>query len=344
MSSPPDLKGGEKRWPERVKTAAWVALGLLSLALALREVDFQSLRAILLGADVRFLLLALSSVFLNVLAKAARWRVLLGAGQGGPKPGVVLVLAVVLIGQFINLVFPARAGDVSRVLILGERGYGRSYVLGTLVLEKMIEVFSYALLVVAAAAFAPLPEWLARSVVGIVIGGGGVALALLVSVRYWEALAARVMAVLGKFPERVVAFCAPKLASGLKSLDVFLKPLDVARVAFWTLVVWITAILNNYLVFLALDLRLPLAAAVLLLVVLQAGISTAAVPATIGVFEYLAILTLAGFGVEKTVALGFGLVLHAVVQVPPIVGGFLSVGLLYGFGRGFYGKVLRTDR
>jgi len=102
------------------------------------------------------------------------------------------------------------------------------------------------------------------------------------------------------------------------------KPATIGIVA-WSGVVWFTAILTNYLLFLALNVAAPVHAAAFLLVVLQIGITVPSSPGRLGVFEYLTLLALSVFGLNETVALTYGLVLHALVFIPPILLGAVAL-------------------
>ena len=72
---------------------------------------------------------------------------------------------------------------------------------------------------------------------------------------------------------------------------------------------------------------------VLVLVGLQAGISLPAIPGTIGLFEYICILALSVFGVDQSLALSFGLLLHAIVLIPTTLAGIASFWVLGLFGQ-----------
>jgi hypothetical protein len=55
------------------------------------------------------------------------------------------------------------------------------------------------------------------------------------------------------------------------------------------------------------------------LVVLQVGTAVPSSPGRIGVFQYLVILALSIFAVDKNVALGYSIVLYLVVYVPVVL-------------------------
>ena len=83
----------------------------------------------------------------------------------------------------------------------------------------------------------------------------------------------------------------------------------------------------NYAVLRALNLDIdaPVLAAFFVLIVLQVGTSVPSTPGKIGVFQYLAVLALAPFGVAREPALTYGVLLHVVGFGPVIMlGGFWS--------------------
>ena len=95
------------------------------------------------------------------------------------------------------------------------------------------------------------------------------------------------------------------------------------------LAIWFSLAGANYAVLEALDISLPLEAAFVVLVVLQVGTSIPSTPGKVGVFQYLTVLALAPFGVEREVALTYSVLLQ-VVGFGPLValGGFWSwIGL-----------------
>ena len=119
-----------------------------------------------------------------------------------------------------------------------------------------------------------------------------------------------------------------KLYARITCLQTLCRAPDLLRLAGWSLVVWGSAVLTNSLVLMAFHLSLPVAASVLVLVVLQPGIILPPVPARIGVFQYLCILALAVFGVQQAVGVSYGILLHAVVMLPVIAPGLLALAVM----------------
>jgi glycosyltransferase 2 family protein len=66
-----------------------------------------------------------------------------------------------------------------------------------------------------------------------------------------------------------------------------------------------------------LQLANPALAATLLIIVLYLGAIAPSSPGKVGIFEYLCIISLALFGVDKTPALAYAVVLHLISYGPP---------------------------
>lgn len=314
-------------------------IGVLSLYLALRNVSVADLGASIQGADWGWVGLALLSVVMTNLAKAARWQVLVG--KGSQKVGFGRLLLALLAGQALNSLYPARMGDFGRAYVAGGRGTSRTFLLGTIALEKIIELLSYGVLLLMVILWMPLPVWLNRSVYGLM----GVALVLVVaaivmirnhvwSSRFLEWFQAWRPAWI---PQRVEGI----LRAAMDSLGVLRSGWDLVKVLFWSVVVWGVAIGTNYLVLRALNIPLgesmvgptpgmPVSflAACLVLVGLTVGISVPSTPGRIGVFEYICVLALGVFGVSQADAFVYGVLLHGIVFLPTTLAGLISLVVL----------------
>lgn len=132
--------GGKGAWLRLLAGAALAALALVYLG---REVDYRAAWRGLQAAHAGWLGAALLSVWLTILAKVARWRVLLGT-EGARVP-LGQVGGALLVGQMLNTFLPVRVGDLVRMRWVGRVGPGQSYTLGTIVLEKVLDLLGYAL-------------------------------------------------------------------------------------------------------------------------------------------------------------------------------------------------------
>jgi glycosyltransferase 2 family protein len=297
--------------------------GLLALYLAGKDIHFREVWSVLRKAIPGYVVLAFGSVLVNIFSKILRWRVLLGAES--KNAGFLLLTVAKMMGQLVNLFVPGRVGELSQVLVIGRRvKQGRTFVLGTIVLEKWFDLLAYALLFLILFMLVPLPDWMEGSVftlTGIIVFGGVV---LAGTVYYHAPFSSFLVKLVKHFPERFQGWILPRIETAFSSIMNLRKGADLLAIIFWTTIVWGTAILNHHFIMQALRINLPFSSMLLLVVSLQAGIVSAASPGALGVFEYICVLALGVFGVSQVVALGYGFLLHAIVLIPQIVGGLLS--------------------
>lgn len=293
---------------------AGLILGGLALYLAVRDVELAEIGRALQQANPAWLVVALGSVAANTLGKAVRWKTLVG--QPGRGISFWEYLVALLVGQMLNTVLPARLGELSRAYAIGGRGPGRTYVLGTVMVEKVLDMLAYAVLFLVLLILLPLPAWIQDSgytFASIAVAAGG----LVILVTYQEKRIERVVRWgVRHLPDRLETWLLPRLEAAFRSLVILQNRAGLGRLATWTVVIWITALLNNYLVLLAFDLQLPLTASLLVLIGLQAGISLPSVPGRLGIFEYICVLALSSFDIPQALAFGYGIVLHGIVLLP----------------------------
>lgn len=311
----------------QTRWAVGSAVSLGALVLAARGVDLSSVGATLLRANGAFIMLALLSVLVNILVKAVRWRILIGE-QGRAIP-LREVLRVLVISQMLNMVIPARVGELSRAYMLGRQGPGSAFILGTVALEKLLDSILYLMLVVLLILLMPVPEWISQPLYPFALIAVSSLVTVLLMSRYQGELLGLLTRTLGWLPQRPRERITRLAGAALSSLAILKDWRSSLAVSWWSAVVWVTAVLNNYLVLLALGIDAPPPAALLVLVVLQAGIAIPSVPGKIGVFQYLCILALGVFGVDRGLALSYGVLLHAIVFLPVTI---LGVALLWASG------------
>lgn len=298
------------------------AVSLLALGLALRGVHLDKSLAALLQANVLMMVLAVVTVAGSTLTKALRWRVLFAPR---PRlPPLSTLLESLLIGQLLNIALPLRVGDVARAYSIGQWAHeSKSFALGTIAVEKMLDIWMMALFALALIPFVAFPDWFRESELGLAL------LALLFVVATILLLRARerVLHILAWFLNVVPVRLRPRFlqsaALALESLSALNRWDVLIWMWVWSIVAWSIAAITNYVAFRAMGMDLPFSAAIFLLVILQAGIALPSSPGKIGVFQYLCILALAVFGVDQDLAFTYSWVLYFVVLVPISITGAL---------------------
>jgi uncharacterized protein (TIRG00374 family) len=305
-----------------VGLAVTVAFGYL----AVRDVDFATAVDAVQAANPWWLIPAFGAFVLIVVARAERWRVLFPPEA---RPPFRPVLQAVLIGYFFNSILPARAGEVARVLAL-YRSTRVSRVQGgaTALLERAFDLVAILALFVAVSPWLPRVDWFRPAVVlaGLVVGG--------------LVLAAAALAMFGERPffalvrpaARVTRLSVGRLEEAGRNLGRGLAGIRRGRVAIegaaWTFAAWGLTALSNWFVMLSFGLGLSLLAALLVAVATAVGTVLPSSPASLGVWEAATVLALAAYGVDASVALSYGVVLHVLSFAPFLVAGPIALRAL----------------
>jgi len=302
-------------------------VGLLLLALAIRGVNWPQVGSALAEVSYPLLALAVGTVLLTTLAKAARWRLLFPQEYGRPR--LSKLFSVLLIGQTVNALLPARLGEIARAYLIGEiEGGDKALALSTVIVEKALDALMLLLLIAVIFAFMPLPGWLGRS--GVLVSGLLTAVLLLVILAAYRTSASAghppvepskgTASALYRFLSWIPGIHRFDLERRLRAITVGLSTLHRREVALplagWSVFVWAMAALTNYVTFLALGIKLPFLAALFLLAALYLGVAVPSSPGRVGIFHYICVLSLSLFSVDRSLALSYGVVLHLVVFVP----------------------------
>ena len=298
-----------------------VSLGCL--VWAVRALDWPAVASALASANVVWVGLGVLTILLSIGTRLARWAVLLYPRQAQPHS----LLAAMLIGQLLNYFAPARAGDLVRAYLLGyTESESKVWALGTVALEKFWDIWALLVSIGLLSFSTALPDWLVSPAQGLAL------LSILALVVVWLVVRNRSWAIarmawLGRYlPSNVSA----RLHSGVERLLDGLDGLRRPRVWFWAGVwsaaTWGIGALTNHTILMALGLSLPFSASLMLMVVLQLGVAVPTLPGRVGLFEGLCIVVLALFSIDRDTAFAVGVILHAVVFVPPIL-----LGLYYAW-------------
>jgi uncharacterized protein (TIRG00374 family) len=317
-----DWRGRIRRSMPQIVVGAIIGGG--ALALAFRKVQWSGVANALRNARPAMILASLFLVAVTLALSTTRWW-LLFAPEHRERNWFVLAGAI-LIGQTANVVIPARLGEVARMYLVGTRErVSKTRVGATIVVEKVTDLAVFAVCVGFLLLAMTLPPWITRSGTALTVTAAALVAATLV-LSFWSgALLRLVEAVARLFPDRwsarLITFSEAAL-SGLRSLRDWRAGL---MIWFLSVAILVFSIATNYVLFAALGLSLSPVAAVFLLVVLRVGEAPPSLPGKVGLFQYLVIIALAAFGVDRTTALTYSLLLYAVAVLPILVAGVACV-------------------
>jgi uncharacterized protein (TIRG00374 family) len=295
-----------------VQVLLGLVLGLTALYFAAREVSLRELALVLRHVSLPWLGLTLVSSLLTPVVKAIRWRRLLY--PQGPALGLARLTGLLTLGQAINMLLPGRWGELVRTYFTGEEmGASKSFVLGTIAAEKLLDLVALAFLTVALIPFVALPPWLADRVGYVILAAltvSGIAAAVLGGRDLWLRIAEKGLRTL---PKPAAGRWEARLAAAMDGLGALRDRRAAVAIWGWTLVVWLVSALTNWLLLAAFGLEPSLRIALFLLVVLQAGVAVPSTPGKVGVFQFLCVLAFSVFEVPASVAFAYSVVLYLVV-------------------------------
>lgn len=298
-----------------LRRAAALLAGLLLLWLALRGTSWTETWRVMRTADPLLLCAAVAATLVATWLRAWRWHRLFAPYQRGA--GTMALWRIVLVGQTLNIAVPARMGEVARIYLAAEAaGRPKVHVAATIAMEKVLDAAAFLALASVVSLLVALPAWLARA-----RDAFSMAVAIALSVTFVIVTQSdRVFGLLERLP--LPRWLSRRLGSIRPPATEALQQLRSAS-AVWVLtlqsvLIWSVATLPNYFVFRALDIRAPWLAAVVLLLVLQLGTAPPSTPGKLGVFQYLCMLGLAAFGIDRELAVGYGILLHMVAYLPPL--------------------------
>jgi len=291
-----------------------IAITLLSLALALRQVSVPSIIVAFRNARYVLLGLAFGLVMVSTISTVVRWQVLLGHGAGSLRQ----LFRIFMIGHVFNVVYPAKLGTLLRAHLVGEMSdINKGFAIGTVLGEKILDNTVGLCLILILLPFIPSSPWLHR-----VITAGATMLlfaVIVLALLFWfhGHLLPEVIRRINLFQRGWVKTLCTYLSQGLEGLAAANRRGTRLSVLLWTLIVAGTNWLVVQIALWALGIHVPWVVAPLLLGVLQWGTDVPSAPGNIGVFHYLCLLTLGVFGVEPNLAFSYGVILHMLIIVLP---------------------------
>jgi uncharacterized protein (TIRG00374 family) len=327
----------------QTKGIAWsrIFIGLLAgslcLCLITRDLDPRDIRQALAEANVGYIIVAIGVIVSTILTKTIRWRLLfINNGRSQPQlpeapppthPTVSSLFWPLILGQFINAISPVRVGDLARVVALErESGIDKIQALGTLVVEKTLDIIVLVLTLFIILPTVVLPESVTRRGSLMALTATGLFILLLIFAYNRERVIALAKKLIKKLPTRFQRPLAHLIVAGLAGLTALRQPRQLISLTLVSAVIMLFSILTPLTLFSAFDIDLGLKEAVLLHLTLMIGLIPASTPANVGIFEGLVVFTLNQFGLTDNAAiLSYAIVYHLVVVTPQLFLGSLSV-------------------
>jgi uncharacterized protein (TIRG00374 family) len=307
-----------KRWQ------FWVGLVLSAgfLYFALRGLGINEIWEPLKTARYWWLLPGVAVYFIGVWARAWRWHYLLRPVKAVSTRNMFPIVAI---GYMGNNIYPARAGEVLRAVVLKRKQeVPISASLATIIVERIFDG-----VVMLGFVFLNLPRLATLTGTSGFIGNiqtlaiwGSIAflgvLAVFMLAAMFPAQAEKVITKLiqiflpERFREKVqeVIF---KFMGGLESLR---SPHEAVMVLLTSVVIWLLETGKYWFVMHAFDFQVSFFALMLMNGIVNLATTIPSAPGYVGTFDAPGIAVLSAFGVDQGVAAGYTLVLHAALWFP----------------------------
>lgn len=309
---------------KKSSTRLWISIlaSALFIVLTLYKVDFQKTGEALETANYIYLPLGVMLSLLTNIIRSYRWKYVLNPIQ---KISILSVFSVVSIGYMANNILPARLGEFVRAYIIGKKeGISKSTTLATIVVERIFDGLTLLFFLTLISLFFPLPLWIKR------VGFAATVFFLSLSVFLLILMFKKTIGI--RLVERGVSLFSSYIAQRASRLmDSFLSGLviinhkkDILMAFLFSVIAWLAEATAYYVIGLSFGIDLPLYVPVLTVVIVNLGIMIPSAPGYVGTFEFFCISVLAIFSVEKSIALSFAIVLHAVLFIPITI-----VGMIY---------------
>jgi glycosyltransferase 2 family protein len=313
------------RRPRLRGVLAWGGLlvSLVFIYLAFRGVDLGDIRRALGRSNFWNLVPALAVLAVAIILRAVRWRILFPSEW---RPPIASVTNALLIGYLFNSILPARAGEAVRVLALNQRaGTPRFVALGTVVAERAVDVLVLLALLFMVAPALPSADWLPRA-----LGLGALAFlataALFVAFALYGERPARIMLrPLSLFPAMSRERTELAAANLVRGFAVFRRAAIAVPAFALTAVSWVLIALAFWICMEGFHLGIGFEAGLLVVVSVNLAMILPSGPAGVGVFEAAALVALLPFDVDRSTALSYALVLHALNVFPFILAGYIAL-------------------
>jgi len=318
---------GFKDW----KIGIGLLIAALCLFLAFRKVDFSQMWSAFKSANYIYFFPALLIIFFSHWLRALRWKYLL-------KPIADIRMSTLysslLIGYMANTFLPAHLGEFIRAYLVGKQHSVKgSAVFATIVIERIIDVFTLLLLMALTIIVFPFPQWVQKS--GYISFAFIVLLfiALLLMKRYRDRAMKIVNAVLKPFPAGVRHKADDLLHSFLDGVVplqtwghyIFVSVLSLLIWSCYGYIFQLGLLAFNFIdIYPSITWLTPL----VLLVITTIAVLVPSSPGYVGTYHYLCQLTLDLFGVPGSEALSFAFALHGLNFLPLLVVGLILVSVM----------------
>jgi glycosyltransferase 2 family protein len=283
------------------KTILGIVMSIAGIYWAFRDFSFDKFISMVKESEYIYIIIAGLAVMFSIWLRAIRWEYFFRQKKRIP---VYSLFKAELIGYFGNSVLPLRLGELLRVYIIRkEQNLSGSFVIGTVVLERLLDTVGLLLFSILLIFIIPLPDDIKVSI-------------------YWSIL---VFGIIGLITLLIVLkvknlknshWIVDKIKLFFSAFHVLGGKLSGYTILI-TVLLWATYWLDVYLVQKSLNMNLGVAGSLVVLIISSLAYAIPSAPGTIGTFHAAvkySLVTLIG-GYSPEIAVTFAIILHAYTYI-----------------------------
>ena len=304
------------------KAIAGLLLSALLVYLSIRGIHLADVADGFRTFRYGYLPAILGAMLLMQLLRSFRWGLILSPLE---KIDQLSLFSVTSVGFLAIIAIPARLGELARPYLITKKSRIKmSAALGTIVVERVLDSLTVLVIAVFVLFFTPLPVWLIRSGVLILLLTLSLVSAMILIIVKRDASLRVLAPFIAKLPVRYAEGVNRLISHFVDGFRIMADPALLISVTGLSIVIWLVDVSAIYLLFLAVGFQLPVVAAFVVMIILIVGIAIPTAPGFIGNWHYFCILGLSLFSVPKADALTFAIIYH-----------ILSTGIIVVLGIAF---------
>ena len=310
----------------RLKFFLSLLISAIFIFLAFRDIDYKLMLTAFQHANYWWLLPSVLVMFVSHWLRAVRWRYFMEPIKRVSTP---VLFAATMIGYYGNNVFPLRAGEVLRAYSIGKAaGVSRMASFATIIVERLIDIFSLLLLLAISVGFHDYPAWIEKGAWLLFFFTAASTVFMVFLMRRTAQTLLFVERITSPFPQRVRDMVLKLLRSFLEGFGIFQKSEHFWTIAWQSVAIWLFYTATIYFTLEAFNLNakfaLPVGASFIILVMISLGIMVPAAPGYVGTFHWICQQALVLFNVSESESLSFAVIMHISNFIPVTL-----VGLYY---------------
>jgi uncharacterized protein (TIRG00374 family) len=317
ISTPPDKP--LSRW---IKSALGYVVALVCLVWVFHDVRVDQIFENMTAINWWWIALAVLCDILGFVSQGLRWQLLLRPVGG---VSVIQTTQAIYAGLFISEVLPMRFGELARGYLVSRWIPAKfSSTIPSMLVERLFDGVWMALAIGLTAIFIPLPRDLveAGDILGIIVLAF-TGLFIYVVFRKRKALSEGTSErPLVWKPIRSVMSFIERMDVGLRNIG--MSPLFYASFGI-SIFILVFQALAFWLVMLAYGLSSPFWVGAVVFLIVHLGTAIPNAPANIGTYQFFCVIGLTRFGIEKTLATGFSVVVFVLLTIPLWIIGFFAL-------------------